>query len=646
MFILTCDLLTSDNTAMRRIQIFVSSPEDVQKEQSLADQLIRSIAAEFNVPVSVSYSNRLRTLSSEDKALVEHVRGREEGALFWEYPDSRPENSSREHLPGTGQYDLVVCILWSRLGTKLGPAFVLPGGAEPRSATDYEIAWALDQAKLTPGFPTLHVYQNRSTPRAPLEPKQERERFFTQSNQVQEFFADWQKESAFSAACADYRDLVEFEELFSKRFRDFLDRQLEELGVLYLRNRLDKRLKLWLALGRRPDDLLDAATGLGDAESLLRDFRSSLNTTQIKYVQKSLAKQKLRRWSGNTVRWMAVGSFVILAAGAAQWWVTELGRKKADAGPALSQFGVLEPQLKQAEGRAQFAEKRADLAASQLKKAEEKAQVTQKDADEAASRRSALEADLKKAQEALKVAQKSGDAAGDQRSALETELKKALEEVQTAQKNADLAASQRSALEAELKKSQETAQTAHKNADLTASQRRLRKAEEKAQTAQKNAELAVSQRDAFQTQLKDANARAQQIQNSLELVINQREALQSQLKDNEANAQQAQKEVELVTSQRDALQNQLNELTQKNAELPASQRDAFQTQLKDANARAQQIQNSLELVTSQRDALQAQLKETESRPLRAEKNTDAMAIEHDAQQMQSSGQQRRSYFSK
>ena len=83
----------------------------------------------------------------------------------------------------------------------------MPGGAEPRSATDYEIAWALDQAKLTPGFPALHVYRNRSTPKAPLEPKQERERFVKQWEQVQEFFANWQKESAFSEACAELRRL-------------------------------------------------------------------------------------------------------------------------------------------------------------------------------------------------------------------------------------------------------------------------------------------------------------------------------------------------------------------------------------------------------------------------------------------------------
>ncbi len=52
---------------MRRIDIFVSSPADVQKERSLVERLIRSIAAEFNVPVAVSYSNWLRKLTPSDK---------------------------------------------------------------------------------------------------------------------------------------------------------------------------------------------------------------------------------------------------------------------------------------------------------------------------------------------------------------------------------------------------------------------------------------------------------------------------------------------------------------------------------------------------------------------------------------------------
>jgi hypothetical protein len=45
---------------MRTIRVFVSSPGDVQKERRLADNLIRSVAAEFGIRVSVTYSNLLR----------------------------------------------------------------------------------------------------------------------------------------------------------------------------------------------------------------------------------------------------------------------------------------------------------------------------------------------------------------------------------------------------------------------------------------------------------------------------------------------------------------------------------------------------------------------------------------------------------
>ena len=45
---------------MRTIRVFVSSPGDVQKERKLADNLIRSVAGEFGIPVSVTYSNLLR----------------------------------------------------------------------------------------------------------------------------------------------------------------------------------------------------------------------------------------------------------------------------------------------------------------------------------------------------------------------------------------------------------------------------------------------------------------------------------------------------------------------------------------------------------------------------------------------------------
>jgi hypothetical protein len=217
---------------MRRIDIFVSSPADVQKERSLVERLIRSIAAELNVPVTVSYSNWLRRLSPSDKVAALGANGFEEGRsllcpCFWEYQEFKSEQEYRERIPNTGQYDLVICILWSRLGTRISPAFVMPDGSQPTSATEYEIAWVLDQTNRTPGFPELHVYRNRSTPVAPFEPKEERETFFEQWDSVQEFFSVWERRSAFSEACSVYHHLQEFEELFREHFKAFLAKQLE-----------------------------------------------------------------------------------------------------------------------------------------------------------------------------------------------------------------------------------------------------------------------------------------------------------------------------------------------------------------------------------------------------------------------------------
>src|ERR1700747_3318178 len=165
---------------MRTIDIFVSSPADVEKERAVAEQLIRSVAWEFNLPINVSYSNPLRGSKEEkDEISVEREDFGDGSTLvlcpcFWDYPELEA-GDFLEQIPNTGQYDLVICILWSRLGTALAQKCVMPDGNRPRSATDYEVAWVLDQSKRTPGFPGLRVYRNQATPDAPLEPKEKRE---------------------------------------------------------------------------------------------------------------------------------------------------------------------------------------------------------------------------------------------------------------------------------------------------------------------------------------------------------------------------------------------------------------------------------------------------------------------------------------
>jgi conflict system STAND superfamily ATPase len=218
---------------VRTIDIFVSSPEDVQKERSLIERVIRSIAAEFGVPVTVNYSNWLRKVNPSDKVPAQGTNGLDEGRswlrpCFWEYQNSNLDQDYREQIPNTGSYDLVVSILWSKLGTKLSQAFIMPDGTAPKTANEYEIAWVLDQVTRTPGFPELRVYRNRSMPTVPVQPRDRRETFFREWDAVQDFFLTWQKQPGFIQACNDYSDLQEFESLFREHFREFLRRQVEK----------------------------------------------------------------------------------------------------------------------------------------------------------------------------------------------------------------------------------------------------------------------------------------------------------------------------------------------------------------------------------------------------------------------------------
>ena len=226
---------------MKTIKVFVSSPGDVQAERTIADRLIRAIAEELGIPISVQYSNLLRDWEPTESQIISGEP--ESGELilcpyFWEYQRFSPELGYQDQIPNTSRFDLVISILWSRLGTKLHSRFQMPDGSEPRSGTEYEIAWAKAQRQKTPGVPALQVYRNRSQPNPPLDPPEKRQEFFRQWDLLKDFFDSWEKDSQgqFIGAFNNYDNLEGFEGLFREHFRDFLLTQVS-----------DERQRRWLA---------------------------------------------------------------------------------------------------------------------------------------------------------------------------------------------------------------------------------------------------------------------------------------------------------------------------------------------------------------------------------------------------------------
>lgn len=215
---------------MKVIKIFLSSPGDVQSERKIAEELILATAEEFGVPVSVSYSSLLRAETPGDRADPDATDDSTKLLLcpyFWEYQRFEVDKSYQAQIPNTGDFYLVICILWSRLGTELGPEFTLPDGSRPRSGTEYEIVWALERARQSNGIPILNVYRNRSAKSIDLGSKDAKEQS-QQWDLVQGFLAERLKDAdgRFIGALNTYTTLDAFEDLFRKHFRDFLSTQL------------------------------------------------------------------------------------------------------------------------------------------------------------------------------------------------------------------------------------------------------------------------------------------------------------------------------------------------------------------------------------------------------------------------------------
>ena len=184
---------------MKTIRVFVSSTGDVHKERILADRVIRAVAAELNVPVrSATFPNfqRLAEENGEPKTEPENHGTLVVCPYFLEYQRFQSAAGCQGQIPFTAEFDLVISILWSRLGALLDPSLTLPDGSSPGSGTEYEVAWALDHANKNRGVPLLHVYRNCTKPTPPLEPKEEREVFIREWDSLQEFFAHWEKNSA------------------------------------------------------------------------------------------------------------------------------------------------------------------------------------------------------------------------------------------------------------------------------------------------------------------------------------------------------------------------------------------------------------------------------------------------------------------
>ena len=186
---------------VRTIRVFISSPADVQPERVIAERVVQRLARQF------SYHLR-----------VEPVR--------WERQPLRASEHFQDGIVPPRETDIVVVILWSRLGVTL-PADKYRGAitGKPVTGTEWEFEDALASYRAR-RFPDLLAYRKTAPVSADLEDASAR----AQQEAVSDFLRRWflaADGSSFTAAYTSFADATEFEERLADHLTALLRQRLD-----------------------------------------------------------------------------------------------------------------------------------------------------------------------------------------------------------------------------------------------------------------------------------------------------------------------------------------------------------------------------------------------------------------------------------
>ena len=191
-------------------RIFISSPGDVGREREVAYRVIERVEAWFGGRVKLE-------------------------GYFWEHEPMRTTRGDfQENIPEPATFDLVVCILWSRLGSRLPsraytnvPTVLLTRvGRSMNSKTPWRHSSAM-------GRPDLLVYRRTEMPLFPPEPREEMEARLRQWEALKAFCERWfrdDRENTFTAAFNPYKDSGDFERAFEEHLKRLVEERLTKSG--------------------------------------------------------------------------------------------------------------------------------------------------------------------------------------------------------------------------------------------------------------------------------------------------------------------------------------------------------------------------------------------------------------------------------
>jgi hypothetical protein len=194
------------------LRVFISSPADVDIERALARELIaQALPAESFIRGRVTFE-----------------------AVTWDDPHATvampaqmtPHQAIERGLPRPSECDVVVVILWSRMGTPLPDEFRKADGEPYVSGTEWEYEEAMRGARES-GYPTVLVY--RRTEALKISPDNPRlDDMITQWRRVEAFFTRFRDQhGSLRGGFHAYDRPERFAELLRGHLRDEVRRRVE-----------------------------------------------------------------------------------------------------------------------------------------------------------------------------------------------------------------------------------------------------------------------------------------------------------------------------------------------------------------------------------------------------------------------------------
>ncbi|HEY6621869.1 MAG TPA: tetratricopeptide repeat protein [Steroidobacteraceae bacterium] len=184
-----------------RFKIFLSSPGDVAEERALAEFVFRRLADEIADVAHLSF-------------------------LIWEHEPLFGHTGFQQQIERPSQSDLVVTILWSRLGTRL-PSDYAPAKGEPSpTGTEFEINDALASYAVR-GKPNLLIYRKTPGPQIGLGSKDFKERS-EQYRRLDEFCREtfYDEQGVATVAHHKFANSHDFERKLATHVRRWVDQVL------------------------------------------------------------------------------------------------------------------------------------------------------------------------------------------------------------------------------------------------------------------------------------------------------------------------------------------------------------------------------------------------------------------------------------